>query len=224
MPLQVEQAQKERIRFLYEERGLGPAEILAELKREFGEFNAASRATIVRVIRDLRLKREQEYGLVVEEGTLTKEGFKATTTKRREVAKPVPWTVGERGFNDENTALITQVLTEALADDMTIPGRTSIVLARWIARLRKAYPLRPAIIIWYAAYEAEITEYLEVKQKIKADYRYIDRALQFQPWKGDMEKSLYDEICAKERIGWSKNWWISHAELFHEAESPISHG
>ncbi|GAH19774.1 unnamed protein product, partial [marine sediment metagenome] len=62
-------------------------------------------------------------------------------------------------------------------------------------------------------------QFLEVSQKIKADYRHIDRFLQFQPWKGDMEESQYDKICAKESIGWDRNWWKSHMELFKKAES-----
>ena len=227
MPLQVDRRQKEYIKFLHEERGIGPAEIQTELKQEFGKFNAASRATIVRVLRQLWLKREQEFGWHMEEGVLsgtsTEVGFKATGKKRTKIAKPIPWTVGEKDFSDEDTALISQVLTEATAYDMTTPGRTSIALARWIVRLRKAYPLHPAIVIWYTAYRAEFDEYLEVKEKIKADYRHIDRSLQFQPWKGDVEESRYDEICAKEGIGWDRNWWKSHVELFQKAESSITH-
>jgi len=220
MPLQVYESkiQKQRIRYLHEERGLGPADILTELKKEF-KGNAASKATIVRELRKLRLEREQEFGWCVEEGVLTKEGFKVTSQKRRKVDKPIPWTVGEKDFSDEDTAIISQVLTEAATCDMTILGRTSIALARWIARLHKAYPLQPAIVIWYTAYRAEFDEYLEVKEKIRADYRHIDRFLQFQPWKGDVEESRYDEICAEEGIGWDKNWWKSHVELFQKAES-----
>lgn len=228
MPLQVYESkiQKQRIRYFHEERGLGPADILAELKGEFGG-NAASKATIVRELRKLRSEREQEFGWRGEEGMLigtsTEVGFKATTKKRKKMDKPTPWTVGEKDFSDEDTALISQVLTEATTYDMTTPGRTSIALARWIARLRKAYPLHPAIVIWYASYRAEFDEYLEVKEKIKADYRHIDRSLQIQPWKSDMEESLYEQICTKEKIGWDKNWWKSHMKLFQKAESSAIH-
>lgn len=210
MPLQVDRKQKEKIRFFYEERGLGPKEIRIKLKEEFDEIDVASRATIVRELRKLRSEREPEFGWRLEKGT---------NKKRRKVDKPIPWTVGEKDFSDEDTAIISQVLTEAATCDMTILGRTSIALARWIARLHKAYPLQPAIVIWYTAYRAEFDEYLEVKEKINADYRHIDRFLQFQPWKGDVEESRYDEICAEEGIGWDKNWWKSHVELFQKAES-----
>ena len=216
MPLQVDRRQKEKIRFFYDERGLGPKEIWSELEKEFGKGYAASRATIVRELHKLRLEREQEYNWRSDEDTTV------TSKKRRKVAKPIPWTTGEKGFNDEDTALISQVLTAATAYDMTTPGRTSIVLARWIVRLRKAYPLQPAIIIWQAAYRAEFDEYLEVKGKIKADYRHIDRALQFEPWKGDTEKSRYEEVCDSEKIGWDRHWWKSHVELFQRLATSLS--
>lgn len=227
MPLQVDRRQKGKIRFFYQERGLGPKEIEVKLKEEFGEFDAASRATIVRELRKLRLEREQEFGWRLEEGMLTgtasEISFKARSKKRRKLVKPIPWTAGEQDFSDGDTAIISQVLSKAVAYDMTIPGRTSIALARWIARLHKAYPLQPAIIIWYAAYQAEFIQFLEVSQKIEADYRHIDRCLQFQPWKGDMEESRYNDVCAKEGIGWDRNWWKSHKELFQKAESSITH-
>ena len=156
-------------------------------------------------------------------GRLTKVSFKATSKKRIKTAKLVPWTVGQKDFSDEDTAIISQILTEVIAYDITIPGRTSIALARWIARLHKAYPFQSAIIIWYAAYQAEFIEFIEADKKIKADYRHIDRSLQFQPWKGDKEESRYEEICAKERIGWDKNWWKSHRKLFEKAESLTTH-
>jgi len=223
MPLQVDRRQKEKIRFFYEKRGLGPKEIRVELEEEFGEYNAASRATIIRELRQLRLEREQEFGWRTEEGALTEKGFIPVSKKRRKTAKPIPWTVGEKDFSDEDTAIISQVLTELADYDMTIPGKTSVALARWIVRLCKSYPLRPTIVIWYAAYRAELDEYLEISQKIKADYRHIDRSLQFQPWKGDVEESRYEEICAIEKIGWDKNWWKSHIELFQKVESSTSH-
>jgi hypothetical protein len=62
-----------------------------------------------------------------------------------------------------------------------------------------------------------------MKEKIKADYRHIDRCLLFQPWKGETEESRYEEICDKEEIGWDKNWWKSHKELFQKAESSVTH-
>ena len=62
-----------------------------------------------------------------------------------------------------------------------------------------------------------------MSQKIKADYRHIDRFLQFQPWKGDMEESQYGKVCDKESIGWDRNWWKSHVELFKKAESSAIH-
>lgn len=120
------QRQKQKIRFLHEKRGLGPADIRTELEAEFGKYDAASRATIVRELRKLRLEREQQFARRIEEGTLKgtltgKEGFTfiPTSGKRREMAKPVPWTVGEKDFSDEDTALISQVITEAAAYDMT---------------------------------------------------------------------------------------------------------
>ena len=225
----VSRIQKDKIRFLHREKGLGPKEIWAELIEEFGAGKAASRATIVRELRKFRQERERESGRIVEDGVLTgsarkKVSFKVTSGKRMKKTKLIPWTVGEKkDFSDEDTAIISQVLNEAMAYDMTIPRKTSIALARWIARLHKAYPLLPAIIIWYAAYQAEFIEFLEVSKKIKADYRHIDRFLQLQPWKGDMEKSQYDEICTKEKIGWDKNWWTSHMELFRKAESSVTH-
>ncbi|MFC2034198.1 hypothetical protein ACFLTT_02200 [Chloroflexota bacterium] len=230
MPLQVDRRQKERIRFLHQERGFGPKEIWVELEKEFGKGHAASRATIVRELRQLRLEREREFGLILEEGAITKPpgssakpDFVVTTKKRRKLTKPVPWTVGEKDFNDEDTAIISQVLTKATGYDITIPGKTSIALAKWIARLHKAYPLQPAIIIWYTASEAELTEFLELDQKIKVGYQHIDRFLQFQPWKGEKEESRYNEICDEEKIGWNKNWWKSRIELFQKAELSTSH-
>lgn len=53
MPRQVEFHQKERINFLYHDKGLGPKQIEIALKEEFGE-NAASRPTIVRELRKIR--------------------------------------------------------------------------------------------------------------------------------------------------------------------------
>ena len=67
----------------------------------------------------------------------------------------------------------------------------------------------------------EVTSY---EGRAKEDYRHIERALQFQPWQGDSELSLYEEICAKEKIEWgNKNWWKSHVELFKKADASTTH-
>lgn len=220
MPKLVSDNQKKMIRFLYEQRGLGPADIDAELVREFGEEMAASMPTIMRELRKIREEKEREFDWRVDEGVLTKKGFKVTGTKRRKEVKSPSWTVGMKDFTDEDSALISQVLSEALVFDKTTPPRTSIAQARWIARYRKAYPRLAAIIIWHAAKEAELVEYLLEMLEIKVDYRPIDRALQFQPWKGYSERSLYAEICEKERIQTGVSWWWErYVELFRIAEA-----
>lgn len=222
MPLQVDRRQKQYITFLYSQRGMGLSEIQSELERKYEKDKVASRATIIRELRKFRLGRESEYGREYEEGKLVGIGeevdFKPESDKRKRRAKLIPWTLGQYAFNDEDAAIISQILTEAIAYDITIPRRTSIVLARWVARIKKAYPKLPAIIIWYAAYQAEFIEFLEFKLGVKADYRHIDRFLQFAPWKGDTEEEQYEEVCKNENIGFDMHWWRSHMDVFQETE------
>lgn len=208
MPRLVPKEQKQTIEFLHKVRGLGPGDITDELKKRFGN-NAASEATVVRELRRLRQDKQAEY-----------------RWRGQKMFPFTPWSIAMLDdFDDDSVAIISQVLTEALTSDNTIPSKTSIAQARWLVRLRKAYPLQPAIIIWYAAYRVEFDEYVNraLSLETKSDYRHIERALQFQPWRGDAELLLFEEICAKEKIGFDKNWWKSYAELFQKACSSTIH-
>lgn len=208
MPRLVPKEQKQTIEFLYKVRGWGSGDITDELKKLFGD-NAASEATVVRELRRLRQDKQAE-----------------DRWRGQKMFPFTPWSIAMLDdFDDDSVAIISQVLTEALTFDNTIPSKTSIAQAQWLVRLRKAYPLQPAIIIWYAAYRVEFDEYVDraLALETKSDYRHIERALQFQPWRGNAELSLFEEICAKEKIGFDKNWWKSHMELFQKACSSTIH-
>ena len=197
MPRLVSDRQKAKIRFLYRQ-GSGPFDIRDALAEEFGEGTAASIPTIAREIRKLR---EEEYRWRSDEILITQDGEQSIGSKASKRGA-IPWSVGNRDFNNEETALVSRVVDEALKYDPNIPSRTTIAQARWILRFGKSFPALTGIILWHAGYEAEFVEALKMDPRSsvrdETGFLPIDRALRFCPWRVPCSERA--QRCLLERV------------------------